>query len=154
VKTVTTLLGLALAAATAAPSRAAAQDTDTPAAVVEALFRSMKSGDADAMRALLHPEARLITTGVQDGAPVARVVPVDRWLEGVAASTRELDERIRDVRTQQDQGLATVWARYDLFVDGALSHCGVDAFDLVRTADGWRIIGIADTRTTEGCAQG
>ena len=114
----------------------------------------MKAGDADAMRALLHADVRLVTTGMRDGTPVAQTVPVDRWLEGVRSSTRELDERIHDVRTEQDQGLASVWARYDLFVDGTLSHCGVDAFHLVRTAEGWRILQIADTRTTEGCAQG
>jgi hypothetical protein len=36
-------------------------------------------------------------------------------------------------------------------VDGEFSHCGVDAFILVLTEDGWRILSIADTRTTEGC---
>ncbi len=147
---VATLLSLALAAA-AGP--VAAQEADTPTSVVEALFRAMKAGDADAMGALLHPDVRLITTAVQDGVPVAQVMAADRWLAGVRASTRELDERIRDVRAQEDQGLASVWARYDLYVDGTHSHCGVDAFHLVRTAQGWRIIEIADTRSTEGCAQ-
>jgi len=156
VKIATTVLGLALATAAviAAPAGSAAQDTDTPAGVVQALFAAMKAGDVDAMRALFHPDVRLVTTGVQDGAPVARLVPVERWLEGVGSSTRELDERLHDVRTEQDQGLAAVWARYDLYVDGAHSHCGVDAFQLVRTADGWRILQIADTRSTEGCTEG
>jgi len=27
----------------------------------------------------------------------------------------------------------------------------VDLFDLVLTSDGWKIIGIADTRSNEGC---
>lgn len=155
-KIATTMLGLALATAAAltAPSRGAAQDSDTPEAVVQALFEAMKAGDVDAMRALFHPEVRLVTTGVQDGTPVARLVPVERWLEGVGSSTRELDERLHDVRTEQDHGLASVWARYDLYVDGAHSHCGVDAFQLVRTADGWRILQIADTRSTEGCTGG
>lgn len=155
----TTLLGLALTGAltgalTAAAGTVAAQEADTPTGVVEALFEAMKAGDADAMGALLHPDVRLITTAVRDGAPVAQVVPAERWLEGVRASTRELDERIRDVHAQEDQGLASVWARYDLYVDGAHSHCGVDAFHLVRTEQGWRIIEIADTRSTEGCAEG
>jgi uncharacterized protein (TIGR02246 family) len=148
-KTLSTLLCLALAVAPAS-----AQEADTPAAVVDALFRAMKAGDADAMAALLHPDVRLITTSTNDGVPVARVVAADRWLEGVRASTRELDERIYDVRVQEDQGLASVWAGYDLFVDGVHSHCGVDAFHLVRVDGGWRIIEIADTRSTEGCRGG
>ena len=148
---VATLLSIGLAAAAGS---GAAQEADTPQAVVEALFRAMKAGDADAMAALLHPDVRLVTTAMQSGGPVARVVAADRWLEGVRGSTRELDERIHDVRTEEDAGLASVWARYDLYVDGAHSHCGVDAFHLVRTGEGWRIIEIADTRSTEGCAEG
>jgi ketosteroid isomerase-like protein len=145
------LLCLALVACMAPAS---AQEAETPASVVEALFRAMKAGDADAMAALLHEDVRLITTSVRDGAPVASVVEADRWLEGVRASTRELDERIHDVRTEEEAGLASVWTRYDLYVDGVLSHCGVDAFHLVRTDQGWQIIEIADTRSTEGCAEG
>ncbi len=149
-KTLSTLLCLAFAAAPAAT-----QEADSPAAVVDALFRAMKAGDADAMGALLHPDVRLVTTSMNDGAPVARVVAADRWLEGVRASTRELDERVHDVRVQEADGLASVWADYDLFVDGVHSHCGVDAFHLVRVEDGsWRIIEIADTRRTEGCRGG
>lgn len=148
-KTLSTLLCLALLAAPAV-----AQEADTPATVVDALFRAMKAGDADAMAALLHPDVRLVTTSSQEGVPVARVVAADRWLEGVRTSDRELDERIYDVRVEEDGGLAAVWARYDLFVDGVHSHCGVDAFHLVRVEAGWRIIEIADTRSTEGCRGG
>jgi ketosteroid isomerase-like protein len=119
--------------------------------VVEALFAAMKAGDADAMQALMHPEVRLISTSVREGAPVAQVMAVDRWLQSVRASTRELDERIYDTQVSVEGGLASVWTRYDLFVDRTHSHCGVDHVLLVRTTDGWRIVEISDTRSTEGC---
>lgn len=130
---------------------AAAQEDPGPAAVVQSLFRAMKAHDADAMRALMHADVRLVSTSVRDGAPVVQVVAVDRWLEGVRTSARELDERIHDTEVDVDAGLASVWTRYDLFVDGALSHCGVDHVLLVRTDQGWRIIHLSDTRSTEGC---
>jgi hypothetical protein len=130
----------------------AAQEAADPQGVVEELFRWMKEGDADRMAALFHPEVRLVTTSVGPDGPRAAVVPVARWLESVGTSERELDERIHDVRVLTDQGLASVWAAYDLYVDGELSHCGVDAFHLVRTAEGWRVLEIVDTRRTEGCS--
>lgn len=142
----TLLIALCL---TAVAAPIAAQET--PTEVVEALFASMKAGDADAMAALLHPEVRLVSTSVRDGVPTVQVVSAERWLEGVRTSTRELDERIYDVQAHEEDGLAAVWMRYDLWVDGAHSHCGVDAFQLVRTPEGWRIIEIGDTRRTEGC---
>ena len=45
-----------------------------------------------------------------------------------------------------------VWAPYDFHVNGAFSHCGVDVFSLVRTAEGWRIAAVAYTVEREGCA--
>ncbi len=145
------MLRLALCLLLATASRAGAQEDPGPVEVVEALFRHMKAGDADAMRALMHADVRLVTTSVRDGVPVAEVVGVGRWLEGVRRSARELDERIHDTEVDVDLGLASVWTRYDLFVDGVLDHCGVDHVLLVRTGQGWRIIHLSDTRTTEGC---
>lgn len=141
------VLALALCGAPAAAQSAAAEVRD----VVEELFRRMKAGDADGMAALLHDDARLVTTGVRDGRPTARPVPVQGWLDGVRGSERELDERLYDTTVHVSQGLAVVWTGYDLFVDGALSHCGFDAFQLVRLPEGWRIIEIADTRRQEAC---
>jgi ketosteroid isomerase-like protein len=143
-------LALTLLCLTATPLGAQV-NADDPVAVVEELFAAMKAGNADAMEALLHEDVRLVTTGVRDGTPVARVVDVAGWLEAVRGSERELDERLYDTEVHVDQGLASVWTRYDLFVDGVFSHCGVDAFLLVATGGGWRILSIADTRTQEGC---
>ena len=135
------------------PAPASAQVADEAAVeeVVRELFRHMKAGDADAMAALMHDDVRLVTTAVEDGVPVARTVPVPSWLDGVRSSEAELDERLYDVEVRVSQGLATVWTGYDLLVDGAFSHCGVDAFQLVDTAEGWRILQVADTRKREGC---
>jgi len=145
-----TMATLALLVAALAAPPASAQEPPGPGEVVALLFRHMKAKDA--MQALLHPEARLVTTSVREGAPVASVVPVERWIQGVRSSTRELDERIHDTRVDVSGPLASVWTRYDLFADGALSHCGVDHVLLVLTSEGWRIVHLADTRTTEGCS--
>jgi hypothetical protein len=45
--------------------------------------------------------------------------------------------------------IATVWAAYDFWIDGKLSHCGVDAFDLIKTPEGWRIAGGVYTVETQ-----
>lgn len=130
---------------------ASAQEHPGPGRVVEVLFEAMKAGDADAMEALMHPEARLVTTTTRDGAPMVRVMGVQGWIDGVRASTRVLDERLYDTQVSEEGPLASVWTGYDLFVDGVHSHCGVDHVLLVLTQAGWRIIHLADTRRTEGC---
>lgn len=39
--------------------------------------------------------------------------------------------------------LATVWMRYDFYTNGQWSHCGVDAFTLLKTDSGWKIATLA-----------
>jgi hypothetical protein len=41
--------------------------------------------------------------------------------------------------------LAVVWLPYDLYVNGSWSHCGIDAFTLVRNAGAWKIAALAWT---------
>jgi len=50
-------------------------------------------------------------------------------------------ERIWNPEVRVHGSIATVWAPYDFWVDGKFSHCGVDAFDLIKTPDGWKIAG-------------
>lgn len=46
--------------------------------------------------------------------------------------------------------LASVWTPYKFYVNGKLSHCGTNSFQLVKTNDGWKIQYIIDTRR-RGC---
>lgn len=121
-------------------------------AVVQQLFDGMRVKDTAKMRATLHPEARLVTTGAREGVPFASSVAPAQWFAGVAnANAAKLDERLRNPVVQVDQGLASVWAEYTFYVDDRMSHCGVDLFHLVKVPEGWRIIDLADTRRREGC---
>ena len=40
-------------------------------------------------------------------------------------------------------GVAMVWMPYDLYVNGAWSHCGADVFTLVKSGGAWRIASMA-----------
>jgi hypothetical protein len=41
--------------------------------------------------------------------------------------------------------LATVWLPYDFHIDGKWSHCGVDAFTMLKVGEQWRIAVLAWT---------
>ena len=49
--------------------------------------------------------------------------------------------------------LALVFGRYVFFVDNKISHCGVNAFHLVRTDTGWLIAGASTTIEPQGCTE-
>ncbi|HEX9894364.1 MAG TPA: VOC family protein, partial [Gemmatimonadales bacterium] len=102
---------------------------------------------------VMHPAARVIQTGTRDGAPFNRVNSLDDFLKAIgAAAGRGLEERIYHPEVRVDDNLATVWVQYDFLVGGQVSHCGVDSYQLVRTAEGWRVLQVVDTQRREGCA--
>jgi hypothetical protein len=86
-----------------------------------------------------------------DGSWGLVTTPVEDFVATIGRIDRSIDEPLFDVEVRIDGPLATVWAEYDVYVDGEFSHCGVDAFQLANLGDGWKILNIADTRRTEGC---
>lgn len=144
-------IGVAGAAAQEPPSTGGDGDRQAVLEVVERLFEGMRAGDSALVRSTFHPEARLISTGAREGEAFVRAVPADRFVEAVGEATGEWEEPIWDTEVRVEEGLATVWTKYAFYLDGEFSHCGVDAFILGRTADGWKIVSLADTRRQEGC---
>ena len=131
------------------------QTDDAKAAVrvVEQMFEALKAGDTAGMRAVMHPAARVIQTGTREGAPFARVNTLDDFLKAIGGAGRKLEERIYNPEVRIDDNLATVWVQYDFLVNGQISHCGVDSYQLVRTGEGWRVLHVVDTQRREGCAE-
>lgn len=144
------------AAAAAAQSTAGDDDHDAVVQVVVDLFNAMRARDEAGLRSVFVEGARLTGPETDDGGNVSvREVPIDRFIANVMAASPEtvLDERIYDPEVRVDGDLATVWVAYDFYAGDRFSHCGYDAFQLARTAAGWKIFQIADTRRREGCPE-
>lgn len=126
---------------------------DTVVAAIKTLFDGMRAGDTTAMRKVIHPDARLQTTFIdKDGKPRISGASIDKWLSSVGTPHDAVfDEKIWSYDVRIDQNLATVWTEYTFYLGDKLSHCGVNAFQLFRNAEGWKIIQVTDTRRKEGC---
>lgn len=150
----TTMAFVLLMAIVASPP-AAAQEGEEAAvmAVVESMFDAMRAGDSAAMRAVLHPTATGTSVSVQDGVPtLTREESLDGFVQAVGTPHEEVwDERIWDAEVRVDGNLATAWMKYAFYLGDQFSHCGVDAFQLFKGEDGWKVFHIADTRRREGC---
>ena len=149
------LVLLALFAAPAAAAPLAAQSTDDERAVlavVQRTFDAMTARDTASFRSVFAPGARIVSTFTdREGRPAMREIAIDDFVGAIAGFEVDVVERIFDPQVRIVDNLATVWAEYDLHADGKLSHCGVDAFHLARSADGWKIVHITDTQKREGC---
>ena len=136
----------------------AGQAPDDRAAVlapIHQLFDAMRRGDSAAARAVFHPGALLATALVREGRPALQVDTLDGFIEAVGTPHDETwDERLSAPEVRIDGPLASVWAPYAFYAGTRLSHCGVNAFQLARSGEGWRIIALTDTRRREGCREG
>lgn len=142
-----------VASAQSAGSAADAGERDAVMAVVTRLFDAMRQGDSAMLRSTFHPEARLATAGVRNGTATVGFEKVDGFAQAIGSkpANQVWDERLYNEVVHIDGTLATVWTEYDFYLGDQFSHCGVDSFQLAKTADGWKIFSIADTRQREGC---
>lgn len=138
---------LLLLTASAAPLHAQVSPEAEVRSVVEALFDGMRRGDSTAVRAVFHPEARLLTSAIRDAVPALQEGSVDEFVRAVGSPHEQAwDERIDGLEIRVDDPLATAWMNYRFHLGEGFSHCGVNAFQFIRTAEGWRVIQITDTR--------
>lgn len=122
-------------------------------AAIETFTEGLRTKDAEKMRSVLVPETRLTLLRPAQGGGVQVVVyTADAFLAAVTAPQQPaLDEPIRNAVVQIDADLATVWAEYQVRIDGRVSHCGYDAFHMVRMGGQWKILNVSDTARQQGC---
>lgn len=122
-------------------------------AVIQQFFDGMRANDSMSIKATLHPEAQLKTTTFdKEGKPRLITEVMSRFVASVGRpSPKKLDERIWSYDVRIDQNLSTVWTEYTFFLGDQMSHCGVNAFQLMKTTEGWKIIQIIDTRHKDNC---
>lgn len=140
-------------AATVAPAAAQQSREDEEKAVlavVNRLFDGMRTRDTVALKAVFAPNARLL--GLSRDGQNLNVTTPEQFIGAIARATGPAwNETIYKPEIRVDQNLATVWTEYDFHAGTQFSHCGIDAFQLLKFADGWKIVSLADTRRQQGC---
>ncbi len=123
---------------------------------IDQLFAGMNKGDSALVRGAFEKIVTLSTI-MKDkaGNPIIRhESSIQNFLATIASPHPEIwSEPIWDLKINLDGHFAQAWANYAFFVGNKFSHCGIDAFELFKGADGkWRIFHLADTRQKDGCS--
>lgn len=122
---------------------------------IDRLFLGMARGDSAMVRSSFATQVTMATISKgKAGQPVIRYENgINDFLKAVGTPHSETwNEPIWDLKINIDGDFAQAWASYAFYRGKQFSHCGVDAFHLVRGTDGqWRIFHLADTRQKEGC---
>lgn len=135
----------------ALPSSLAAQDRAGAFAAVEQIFEGMRTANPDLVRAVFAPDARFAMVDDRQGSPAVRVQSVEGWIGAIGDSGGSWDERVYDMSAEVDGNMASVWAPYTFYLDGAISHCGINSIEMLHDGQGWKVTQIADTRRQDDC---
>lgn len=131
-----------------------AQNTDEKdaLAVVNTMFAEMANYNPTAISALWMKDARL-TAIIRGKEGKNRVVALtsDQFSKNFSEKKEAIKELMYAPETKVDGDLALVSGRYVFFVDGKISHCGINAFQIVRMEAGWKIAGASSTIDPTNC---
>ncbi len=121
---------------------------------VEDFFDAFHAQDSVKMRALAAKDITLQSIGKNKaGETQLRIDDFDSFLKGLVGipKERKFQEKINSYSIQVDGPMANAWTEYEFWIDGKLSHCGVNSFQMIDEGNGWKIIYLIDTRRREGC---
>ena len=120
-------------------------------AVVQRLFDAMASRDSAAAQQVLIAEGRYFSVRDTGAGVAVGGATHQEFAERLAGGKEEMRERMWDSKVLIHGRIAVVWTPYDFHRNRKFSHCGVDAFNLVKTAEGWKIAGFVYTVEPTGC---
>jgi len=153
------LLALLVAAETAKrpPGNPLPMDGTAEAAVMKpitALLAALEAGDPSAILAQTRADGgATIATEKPDGTRTIRHLSWAEFAGGIKPGPDRLQEKLLDPAIEIDGDIAMVWSPFIFRINGKLSHCGADHFDLVRDQGAWKIQNITWSSRTTGCAE-
>lgn len=120
---------------------------------IEDFFSAFHKQDSIALRNLVHSSVTIqsISTSA-DGETKISTESYDNFLKSILSipETTKFEEKLHSFDIRINGALANVIMPYSFFVNGNLSHCGVNSFQLFKENGEWKIIYIVDTRIKEG----
>lgn len=121
---------------------------------IETFFEGFHERDSVMIKSVSGDELVMQTIAMdEDGEPHLEQSDFSAFLRSIVGIPEKTSfkEELHSFEIQTDGMMANVWTPYSLFIDGTLSHCGVNNFLLIKSYGQWRIIYLIDTRSREAC---
>lgn len=116
-------------------------------------FDGFHKGDSLKLVSVLMKDTKLQSAiKTKEGQDKLMSTPIDKFVESLIKPRKDLyEERLLSYKVLIDGNMAHVWTPYEFYVNGQLSHCGVNSFQLFNDNGQWKITYILDTRRKTGC---
>lgn len=123
---------------------------------IETFFEGFHEKDSMMMKSVTSDKIVMQSIGKdEDGETVLNQEDFSKFLRSIVEIPAEstFREEIHSFEVRAEGDMATVWTPYSLFMNGVLSHCGVNSFQLMKKKGSWKIIYLVDTRKKMNCAE-
>jgi len=115
---------------------------------IEQFFVAFHSKDTLKMKAVCSD--KIILQSIQENANGAKLTDESsaEFYKSIASipNTFTFQEKLLSFTIKVDGTMAQVWTPYEFYVNGKLSHSGVNTFTLFKENNSWKIIYCIDTR--------
>ncbi|MFC5344987.1 nuclear transport factor 2 family protein [Brevundimonas staleyi] len=144
---------LQTAALTTTPADPASAEAQAVMVPVDAVFAAIAARDGALATPHFDDDARLTAaTTNRHGLPAVTRMSAADFAGNLTPAAPPLEEVMPDPIIAIDGDVAMVWGRYVFRIDGAISHCGSNHFDLVRRDGVWKIANLTWNQRKDGCA--
>jgi len=117
---------------------------------IQQLFAALETGDSAAVLRLVYPDGRVTATGERASGSGLRQQSWTEFAQRVTPGSG-FQERISDPAIEIDGDVAMVWAPFVVRVNGKVSNCGFDHFDLVRENGKWKVMNLTFSSRLTSC---
>ena len=127
-------------------------DSAAVLATVNGVFKAMHDRDTVLLKSVFDTSARLVGVSRRGTPSVSLMTPSRFGAALVGAKAGEVwNEKMINPEVRIDGTIAQVWGYYTFHLNDTFSHCGIDAFMLVKVGGTWKITQLADTERKDGC---
>lgn len=121
---------------------------ETPKECVSSFFQLFHHKDTAGMKVLVHEDILVSTVQSNQADTILHKDNAAALFLSLASIPDSIlfEERILSMEVKKEGLIAQVWTPYEFYVNGQLSHRGVNAFTLLNTGGRWCIIHLIDTR--------
>ena len=124
--------------------------------VITKMFDAMREGDSTKLRMCFHNQITSLSISIDEDGESKLAFEGEsgckKFIKAVGSPHGEIwDERISNLKINIAGDFAQAWCDYEFYIGNKFSHCGIDAFHVVKTISGWKIVHLGDTRRTTSC---
>jgi len=115
---------------------------------IMSLFDAMRDHDKNKILAQFTEEAMLQRVTKNNEIKQTKI---NDFASSVGESKNKLDEQLFNISYNVEGNLASVWTPFVFYLNGKISHCGINSFQLIKQGEQWKIHYLIDNAFQGNC---